>query len=61
MSRISQDFINSVGYLYEEINIQQNDFLNEDSQYYDAEASELVEDILATIPRDLFHSCKLAT
>jgi hypothetical protein len=49
MSRISQDFINSVGYLYEEINIQHQDFLNEDSQYYDAEASELVEDILSTI------------
>lgn len=49
MSRISQDFINSVGYLYEEINIQQKDFLNEESQYYDAEATEIVEDILATI------------
>jgi len=49
MSRISQDFINNIGYLYEEINIQQNDFLNEDSQYYDAEAAEIVEDILSTI------------
>ncbi len=49
MSRISQDFINSVGYLYEEINIHQNDFLNEESEYYDEEASELVEDIIATI------------
>ena len=49
MSRISQDFIASVGYLYEEINIQQEDFLNEESRYYDAEATELVEDILSTI------------
>lgn len=49
MSRISQDFINSVGYLYEEINVQQNDFLNEESEYYDAEASELVEDIISSI------------
>lgn len=49
MSRISQDFINTVGCLYEEINIQQEDFLNEDSQYYDAEAADLVEDILSTI------------
>jgi len=49
MSRISQDFIASVGYLYEEINIQQQDFLNEESEYYDAEAAELVEDILSTI------------
>lgn len=49
MSRISQDFINNIGYLYEEINIQQNDFLNEESEYYDQEAAELVEDILSTI------------
>ncbi|QPX48236.1 hypothetical protein PQC13_gp271 [Synechococcus phage S-SRM01] len=55
MSRISQDFINSVGYLYEEINIQQNDFLNEESQYYDAEVSELVEDILATISTSMVY------
>jgi hypothetical protein len=49
MSRISQDFINSVGYLYEEINVQQNDFLNEESEYYDADAAELVEDIISSI------------
>jgi hypothetical protein len=55
MSRISQDFINSVGYLYEEINIQQEDFLNEDSQYYDAEAAEIVEDILATISTSMVY------
>ena len=55
MSRISQDFINSVGYLYEEINIQQNDFLNEESQYYDEEASEIVEDIIATISTSMVY------
>jgi hypothetical protein len=55
MSRISQDFINSVGYLYEEINIQQNDFLNEESEYYDEEASELVEDIVATISTSMVY------
>ena len=55
MSRISQDFINSVGYLYEEINIQQNDFLNEESEYYDAEAAEIVEDILATISTSMVY------
>lgn len=49
MSRISQDFINSVGYLYEEINIQQNDFLNEESEHYDEELTEIVEDIISTI------------
>ncbi len=49
MSRISQNFITNVGYLYEEISVQQQDFLNEDSQYYDAEATEIVEDILSTI------------
>lgn len=55
MSRISQDFINIVGYLYEEINIQQNDFLNEESEYYDEEASELVEDIIATISTSMVY------
>jgi hypothetical protein len=55
MSRISQDFINTVGYLYGEINIQQNDFLNEESQYYDDEASELVEDIIATISTSMIY------
>jgi hypothetical protein len=55
MSRISQDFINSVGYLYEEINIQQNDFLNEESEYYDEEASELVEDIITTISTSMVY------
>lgn len=55
MSRISQDFINSVGYLYEEINIQQHDFLNEESQYYDEEATELVEDIIATISTSMVY------
>ena len=49
MSRISQDFINNAGCLYEEINIQQNDFLNEESEHYDQEAAELVEDIISTI------------
>ena len=49
MSNISPDFIHSVESLYEEINIQQQDFLNEDSEYYDEEAAELVEDILASI------------
>ena len=41
--------------MYEEINIQQNDFLNEESQYYDEEASELVEDIIATISTSMVY------
>lgn len=49
MSRISQHFINNIGYLYEEINIQNDDFLNEESEYYDQEAAELVEDIISSI------------
>lgn len=49
MSRISQHFINNIGYLYEEINIQNHDFLNEESEYYDQESAELVEDIISTI------------
>jgi len=49
MSSISPDFIHNVGYLYEEMNIQDQDFLNENSDHYDAEMSYLVEDILSTI------------
>lgn len=49
MSRISQDFINTIGYLYEEINVQEHNFLNEESDYYDEETTEIVEDILSTI------------
>lgn len=55
MSRISQDFINSIGCLYEEMSIKENDFLNEESQHYDQEASELVEDILATISTSMIY------
>lgn len=49
MSSISPDFIHSVESLYEEINVHNQDFLNENSEYYDAEMSYLVEDILSTI------------
>ena len=55
MSKISPDFIHSVGYLYEEINVQQQDFLNEESEYYDAEAAELVEDILSCVCLSMVH------
>lgn len=49
MSKISQDFISNIGYLYEQINIQQQNILNEESEYYDQEIAELVEDIISTI------------
>ena len=49
MSRISQDFINDLGFLYEHVHIKDQDFLNEESEYYDEEAAEMVEDILSTI------------
>jgi len=55
MSSISPDFIHSVGYLYEEMNIQDQDFLNENSDHYDAEMSYLVEDILATISTSMIY------
>jgi hypothetical protein len=55
MSRISPDFIHSVGCLYEEMNIQDQDFLNENSEYYDAEMSYLVEDILSTISTSMIY------
>ncbi len=55
MSSISPDFIHSVGCLYEEMNIQDQDFLNENSEYYDAEMSYLVEDILSTISTSMIY------
>jgi hypothetical protein len=55
MSNISPDFIHNVGYLYEEINVQDQDFLNENSDHYDAEMSYLVEDILSTISTSMIY------
>jgi len=37
MSKITQDFIGNIGSLYEQIHIQDQDFLNEESEYYDEE------------------------
>lgn len=55
MSRISQDFINDLGFLYEHIHVKDQDFLNEESEYYDEEASELVEDIISTISLSMIY------
>ena len=55
MSGISQEFINNISYLYEEINTQQNNVLNEDSEYYDENISEIVEDVLSTISICMVH------
>jgi hypothetical protein len=55
MSGISQDFINDLGFLYEHIHVKDQDFLNEESEYYDEEASELVEDILSTISLSMIY------
>jgi len=55
MSRISQDFINDLGFLYEHVHVKDQDFLNEESEYYDEEASELVEDILSTISLSMIY------
>lgn len=49
MSKISQDFINNLGFLYENVHVKEQDFLNEESEYYDAELTEFVADILSTI------------
>lgn len=49
MSKISQDFINNLGFLYEHVHVKEQDFLNEESEYYDAELAEVVEDVLSTI------------
>jgi hypothetical protein len=55
MSRISQDFINDLGFLYEHIHVKDQDFLNEESEYYDEEASELVEDIISTVSLSMIY------
>lgn len=49
MSKITQDFIGNIGSLYEQIHIQDQDFLNEESEYYDEEFAELVENIFYNI------------
>jgi hypothetical protein len=54
MSKITQDFISNIGSLYEQIHIQDQDFLNEDSEYYDEEAAELAEDIILSLALSMF-------
>jgi hypothetical protein len=61
MSKISQDFINNLGSLYEEIHVKDQDFLNEESEYYDEEATELVEDILSSISLSMIYEGYSAT
>jgi hypothetical protein len=55
MSKISQDFIGNVGHLYEQINTYDQDFLNEESEYYDKDLVELVEDIFSTVSSLMIH------
>jgi uncharacterized membrane protein YgcG len=54
MSRISQDFINNLGFLYENIHVKDQDFLNEESEYYDEETAELTEDIILSLALAMF-------
>ena len=54
MSRISQDFINDLGFLYENIHVKDQDFLNEESEYYDEETAELTEDIILSLALAMF-------
>jgi hypothetical protein len=49
MSGISQEFINDLGLLYENIHVKDQDFLNEESEYYEEETAELVEDIVLSL------------
>lgn len=49
MSKIPQDFINNIGFLYESISLEEKDFMNEESEHYDAEAVEIVEEIISSI------------
>jgi hypothetical protein len=54
MSRISQDFVNNVGFLYEQIHVKDQNFLNEESEYYDEETAELTEDIILSLSLAMF-------
>jgi hypothetical protein len=54
MSKISQDFINDLGSLYENIHIKDQDFLNEESEYYEEETAELAEDIVLSLALTMF-------
>ena len=40
MSGISQEFINDLGLLYENIHVKDQDFLNEESEYYEEEVTD---------------------
>jgi hypothetical protein len=54
MSKISQDFINDLGSLYENIHVKDQDFLNEESEYYEEETAELAEDIVLSLALTMF-------
>jgi hypothetical protein len=54
MSKISQDFINNLGFLYEHIHVKDQDFLNEESEYYEEETAELTEDIILSLALAMF-------
>ena len=54
MSKITQDFITNLGSLYEEIHTKDANFLNEESEFFDEEVSELAEDIILSISLSMF-------
>lgn len=54
MSKISQDFINDLGSLYENIHVRDQDFLSEESEYYEEETAELAEDIILSLALSMF-------
>lgn len=49
MSNIPHNFIDNIGFLYESISLEEKDFMNEQSAYYDAEAVEMIEEIISAI------------
>lgn len=54
MSKISQDFINDLGSLYENIHVKDQDFLNEESEYYEEETAVLAENIVLSLSLTMF-------
>jgi len=46
---MNKSFLDDIGYLYNNITTQDNQILNEESEYYNEEFAELVENIISTI------------
>jgi len=55
MSGFSNSLVDDISFLYSNISQKNTEILNEDSQYYDEEVAELVEDILSKISLSMIY------